>query len=848
MQEPPMTPQQPHAKRKARRRAPPDCQYCQRSFSRAEHLQRHLRTHTQEKPYGCSVCSKSFGRRDLLVRHSRLIHPSNQRDEASDDQGGLHRRQSTPTTAIFNAISSSQTVDRTWSTFDADPLNEPEDTAHIEHPSIESQQEQDSATVPLDGPSEVTTTVDLDNDDLLRFALTGPLQDPMQDFNLFLDSIGLSPSWEPELFSQAPSFSVTLESSTSVLNSNLQPGSSQVLSCQSPRVHNDDVPYSTFGSRLPSLQPQSRDSDDRDYMGPIQAPVVPTPSIASIGKQEYQTFVKKLEGLKDELPCKFLPPSRWALARSLDGFIDGLNEHHPFIHVPTTSIDRCHPALILALAACGAQYRFEEERGFDFFYAVRALLTRDLDRCGCFPLSFSTKQGRSMGLEDRGGDELMERIQTLLLLTIFATWGKNQDILQELLSLQGVLAYMIRDHGLAEDDQTTFAMTSDSNEVNWRRWVRQERDRRTKLAAFTILNLHSIMYNRASLIKNAELKLNLPCNTALWKASSADEWRFEYERAFSSGEASGMPFQTSFALLFTRPPSLPGDLYASTPMGNHVLLHGIFQHIYFARQLCLYPPLRDGQHQNQSECLSVSLRAEDLCVLEDALHAWKLRWKQTPESSTNPRNPAGPIAFTSAALLGQAYIHMYLNIGPRRALISQDPAVISQSLASSPPLERGPGLVKPLLHAAHALSIPVRLGIDFVARSHSFYWSIQHSLVSLEYAFLLSRWLLALGRASATSGSLKMSKHEQLIFLWIEKMVEETNVGPLPVSQPESVPVRDRDHGCGSTLESGDYATRMEQLGSRIARIWARTFKGNTGWGVVDLIGQSLEEYAELLK
>jgi hypothetical protein len=403
----------------------------------------------------------------------------------------------------------------------------------------------------------------------------------------------------------------------------------------------------------------------------------------------------------------------------------------------------------------------------------------------------------------------MEIIRTFLLLTVFASWERHPELLREMLALQSTLARLVRDHGLSEPEPLP-------DSAPWEDWVRQEADRRTKLIVYCFFNLHSIMYNIPPLLLNSEIKLNMPCPAEEWKACSAAQLR-RLHRSRSGTETS---FQEAFAKLFIKSPH-SSQSTAISPLGNYVLIHAVIQQIFFARQLCLSAPYLSG----------TSLRPDDLAVLDSSLGVWKSGWRRTPESSIDPQSPAGPIAFTSTALLGLAYIRLHLDLGPCRRLVSQDPMQIAQALNDSPPLVRSPRLIMALLHSAHALSIPVRLGIDFVARTHSFFWSIQHSICSLECAFLLSRWLMSI---PSTQHEQKLSEHERKLVLWVKGMIDETDmsVSLLP----------------GAELDFLNEPLKVKQLSVAVVRVWSRTFKGNTSWPIVDLIGASLEIYADLLE
>ncbi|KAK2766012.1 hypothetical protein FQN54_007527 [Arachnomyces sp. PD_36] len=814
---------------------------------------------------------------DLLVRHERLVHPSEnaanrgetripdsveippapssvvpppsrQNSQILDlpDPGSVQSGSSVPRADVPAVHSTPHPIieptqfNPSWG-YDLNLLSHA-----ASHVALEGQQEPlepirkpPAGPPPLPPPSDKPIT---DNYGVEPSLLDlGELGDPVQDFTVFLESVGLSSDWDSGVFS-----TIETEPMMSSMPFDAKPqlrdvGASQrfngdLLSEQ--RAAADDVPsFSNFGSRLPSLQPEPRDSEESP--GGLDDSSQTRPAW-EVSNQDRQTFVSKLEEFAHVLPERFVPPSRHALSRFFAGYINGLNEHLPFIHVPSLSVSKCTPELSLALAAAGSHYRFENNRGIDLFHAAKAILLERIRRRDykqtpqpgwnyCAPNSgVPTSRGSSaisnptsspfhqpyipplepMINPPEDSDSQMEIIRTFLLLTVFASWERHPELLQEMLALQSTLARLVREHGLSEQGHS-------SDNPSWEDWSRQEGDRRTKLIVYCFFNLHSIMYNIPPLVLNSELKLNMPGPADEWKASSASQWR-RLHRSRSHHEVS---FQEAFARLFMK--SSPSNTpTAISPLGNYVLIHAILQQIFFARQLCLSSPTMPG----------TSLRPEDLTVLDSSLSSWKTGWKRTPESSIDPQSPAGPIAFTSTALLGLAYIRLHLDLGPCRHLVTQNPAIIARALKDSPPLVRSPRLIMALLHSVHALSIPVRLGIDFVARTHSFFWSIQHSLCSLECAFLLSRWLLAI---PATQNEQKLSEHERKLLLWVKSMIDETDMAIWS--------------NAGSELEFLNDAYRVKQLSVAVVRVWSKTFKGNTSWPIVDLIGSSLEIYAELL-
>ena len=531
----------------------------------------------------------------------------------------------------------------------------------------------------------------------------------------------------------------------------------------------------------------------------------------------------------------------------------------PFIHQPTWMMHETAPELVLAVATMGSQYCFEHRTSARLFRAGKAVLMERLllenSRFGpktktflnihnyC-PVGGVDCNSHMNGINrDRGPWAPIDTVRALVILMGFATWERHENFVVEAFSLQSLLVQVLRDIGLDEEPEA--AGGSADPKSAWLAWVHHESVRRTKLISFTFLHTHSVAYNVYPVLRSNEIHLRLPCNTAEWKAGSPAQWQLARSSS-SDGTGTGtrrkeqLNFQDALSSLLRFADDGNGTAPLDpipTPLGNYVLLHGLLQRIHIVRDLSL--PIMDQ---------SAALPPEEVNKLERGLRSWTTGWQQAPESSLDPNNENGPIPFTSSSLLGLAYVRIYLNLGPYRQLETRDPARIARALCRAPGVERSDGVISALLYAAHALSVPVRLGVDRVARSQAFFWSVRHSLSGLECAVLLSKWLLSL-HESAGDVDAPLTDSEDRILHWVRCIVEEAYaVVDFDSSGDDGDDCRDCIHGGGGGEGELDVPAEPGGLSLAVLKIWAHFFKSNTQWPFINIIGKSLEKYREILQ
>lgn len=228
--------------------------------------------------------------------------------------------------------------------------------------------------------------------------------------------------------------------------------------------------------------------------------------------------------------------------------------------------------------SAGAQYRFEHRNSTKFFEAAKAILSRrhHFHNFIGAPSSFGPGSTDPAGAMLDVDDEL-DLIRCLLILMGVGTW-QNTTMLQEAHQLRCMLVNSLRRSGLEETHQL-----SPTEHIEWLHWVKDESIRRTKLAAFSFVDMYSIAYNNYPPIRNHEVKLRLPCETKLWKASNVKEWLAAYRVAGSDQ----LFFNDALSLLLRDSDSPPALNPMPSPLGNYFLLHGLIQRIHIIRELGL---------------------------------------------------------------------------------------------------------------------------------------------------------------------------------------------------------------------------------------------------------------------
>ncbi|OAL37649.1 hypothetical protein AYO20_03156 [Fonsecaea nubica] len=487
-----------------------------------------------------------------------------------------------------------------------------------------------------------------------------------------------------------------------------------------------DFPH--FSSHLPDLDGAERQqSTDEDHGGAFtdHTRILPW----SFSESTYEGFCLEIESYSAVLPHDWRLPSRNSLSRNLESYFRCAQESLPFLHSATFSVAKSDIELLLAAAAMGALNRFETSCSSILYHMSKAILLENLGRQESELSSDILSSQNQPALQRRNG---LGKIQTLILLVAYASWAQK-DMLLDAIFLGQRLSTLLRQFGITDTLESTYVddslMSVAAEEEAWCKWVAAEERRRTLLSAYVLHNLHHLAYDVPLELKSGEICLALPSCEESWKASSPSQWlqsNFHGRRGLQ---------ETLMSLL-------RGRVYPVSSFANYVLIHSLLQ---------------EFTHLN-ADGIRCPLDPETANMLETALRTWQLSWERTYESTLDPLSKKGPLGLNATALLRWAYIRLSSNMAPCRILRSRE---VNDLVLGRSCLDRSSRLDRAILHAAHALSIPVRLGLELIANIRLPFRSIEYSLSSLDCALLLRDWLAMIATITKSNGPDALRKTER---------------------------------------------------------------------------------------
>lgn len=590
----------------------------------------------------------------------------------------------------------------------------------------------------------------------------------------------------------------------------------------SPGINTE--PNVNHENHLVAAEEEGDPSQNRQLKGNFAPSISPwklTPS-------DYARLSNDIKELALVLPSSFSLPSRHTVSRFLEGFFRSYHDHIPFLHIPSSSASSLGTELILSLAAVGAFYRFEDAKGYMIYHAARTLINWRLDQRNRLGISNLTKTShayadtsnirgppqRSPTIDNdedvhsglsRKAPKLLRLLQGLITLMTLASWG-DRAVVGDSLAMSGQVAMLVREIGISTPD--TGHKTS-----SWEEWVEKEERRRTLWVAYAQSNLQCLAFHFPPTILNQEVLLTLPSCGEEWNAPNSQEWkrmrRFHVPDSRNFQQALGELFQGHQI----------HEPVAISAFANYVLIHGALQEIFFARNTSSLVDQATG-----------SFSTSFVQAMESALRAWQNSWEATYESTLDPLSPRGPMGFNATALVRLAYIRLNANTGPHRQLSTRNPEEIARALIDGRPAvcQRSPFLDRAVLQCIHALSIPVRSGIQFIARTQMLNWSMQHSLCNLECTFLLNHWLQEIARCIEVFGVQNLRDDERKLLGMIYTVIREADLTEL-------------------SDWADDDAGAVRRLAASTARLWAETFGGFHVFNISQVIGESVTIIADIL-
>ncbi|KAJ6514850.1 hypothetical protein C8R47DRAFT_1032458 [Mycena vitilis] len=641
------------------------CSLCPAKFTRITHLNRHLRSHANERRHRCNICKSSeFTRSDLLSRHQRrcgkVVSPSRRKScEACAASKVKCNLQHPCASCVARGRECIFRTDPKWRKMSCEACAASKIKCDLERPCAKcaargrdciyrSEPEQSDAPFEADPGQSDDAQGEADSQ--------GSVCSPLGVRGNAAPTMTCSPVAEgPPMTSRSPCPSFPnfppmsqsedlLQNLSPPRSEDLQPFGEQQTQAFSPLydvgVYENLSPssWSPLSPISPSIFPclltlSPTFVDDRRTMNKAEgyrySGAAPSVSLAG-------------ETISIPVPVPLPPRSNMLMAQptimlDLSLFFTRFLAHVPLIHAPTWKMAETPVMLVRIFHACGALF-VRTPNAAAFVEATLTSVTAEIDE------EFSV-----LGISYR---HIHLLVALVLLQTVYLFQRESAAMDQSrppLYKYHTMLVAMIRRTALIERVGTWRASEwndPSSLETAWIEWVQFVTVQRTLLLAFLHDCNHCIYFAYPPAFSPTELAVHLPCDEELWHAPSAAHWFVAAHTPSPYGvgidRIYGVNMQRALAALAT--PAAPSFSAAATDTAPPSHTPAGLPLPPFALFLLIHTVLRTisvtvGQRR-ASPVLPAPARAEFTRRMQRVLDNWLQLWLLTPEGARESESGA----------------------------------------------------------------------------------------------------------------------------------------------------------------------------------------------------------------
>lgn len=427
------------------------------------------------------------------------------------------------------------------------------------------------------------------------------------------------------------------------------------------------IPQQTYNVPLPKIEPNGT-----SYEIPPIKPEYPGSPTANgtldINMKESAVSEKKRLRLIELINKRFTDSEQMPDRRSRDAIMEGcyddprhvmslkmqrtflasfwahVHQQMPILHRPTFNPETCPDLLLIAMMCLGASC-------LERLYPLE--LTERCAELSSF-LAYHVRWEVFKDVEFRPTAKLWT-FQTMLLLEMFEKMYSTRN-LHERAHIHHATTLIVMRRGSSLIGRSAIESPGNSNDptrtppgpdgsintsgvntpdATWNRWITAEATRRAAFAAFVIDSTHATLFGHSAVMAPHDIKLPLPCDEALWAATSGSEVQ-RVEASLAANGFRAMPFLEGLRR------TLNGIKVRTNTFGRVILMAGL---------------LNVSWHMNQRDLQITSLGVNNALgssmkwrsPLTRAFDHWRRdfddslsksdHWQQNPPSSPSKPNP-----------------------------------------------------------------------------------------------------------------------------------------------------------------------------------------------------------------